>query len=210
MRIALAAALTALSISAGVKAQPSPELRLPQATAPAPRVIPEQGESPLHYRLSPRIVLPLVRIGAGYHGRLPINGFEGGSAFSFDLHGGAVFRFGRGARAGLLTEAGYSYVTFSEHLASLGIGVVYGLGTAASSRDLDIPSERSSFKIALVPHAIAGHAYEGGAVGARTSVIVGYSFYALELSHQFLRAEPGQAHEIHIMLTSLSAFGEDE
>lgn len=209
MRIALAAALTALLTSAGAGAQPSPELGLPPPIAPEPRVIQEQGESPVHYRRSPRIVLPIMRIGAGYHGRLPVGGFEGGSAFSFDLYGGAVTRFGRGARIGLLTEIGYSYVTFSEHLASLGIGVLYGIGPKSAPAP-GVPSDNAGLRVALVPHAIAGYAYGSGVVGARTSVIVGYWFYALELSHQILRGEAGQTHEIHVMLTSVTPFGEGE
>jgi hypothetical protein len=145
MRIALAAALTALSIAPRAEAQA--ELRLPQPTAPEPRVIQEHGESPIHYRQSPRIVLPTLRLGLGYHGRLPVGGFEGGSAFSFDLYGGAAIRFGRAARTGLYTELGYSYVTFSEHLVSLGLGALHGIGPAPDV-DSSIRSGLPGFRLA--------------------------------------------------------------
>ena len=61
-----------------------------------------------------------------------------------------------------------------------------------------------------MPHVVAGSAYDGGAYGARSSLIVGYWFYALELAYQILRAPPGQTHEIHVMFTSVTPFGEDD
>src|SRR5688500_14450990 len=103
------AALAALTMTSSAEAQPALELSLPVPRAPEPRVIEEQGPSPVHYRKSPRIVLPTAQVGLGFHGQLPVGGFDGWSAFSFDVYGGATFRFGRGARAGLLTEIGYSY-----------------------------------------------------------------------------------------------------
>lgn len=203
------AALTALSTASSAQAQPAPELSLPVIKAPEPRVIEEQGESPVHYRRSPRIVLPTMRLGVGYHGRLPIGEFDGASGFTFDAYLGAAVRFGRGARTGLLAQLGYSYVTFPEHLASAGLGVLYGIGAPEPERP-DDTFRHAGFRFAVVPHAVAGYAYGGGVVGARTSVIIGYWFYALEVSHQLLRAAPGQTHEVHLMFTSVTPFGEDE
>lgn len=184
------------------------ELQIAEPISPEPRVISEQGPSPLHYRLSPHIVLPLIRIGPGLAVRIPTDNNTAKAAFALDLYGGAAIRFGRGASTGILAEAGYSYVGFSEHFFSTGIGLLYGIGRLPPP-----PGEKESLgrrRIGLVPHALVGYAYGGTAIGARTSLLLGYSIYGVELAHQVLFVGPRQIHEIHVTVTGIAPLGEDE
>jgi hypothetical protein len=183
-------------------------LEIAEPIAPEPRVISEQGSSPLYYRQSPRIVLPTIRIGPGLQIRIPTGKVTAKAAFTLDLYGGATIRFGRGASTGMLLEAGYSYVGFSEHLASLGIGVLHGIGPLPVVRDEPKPLGRA--RIGLVPHVLAGYAYGGPALGVRTSLILGYWIYGVELAHQMLFVGERQIHEIHLTITGITPFGEDE
>ncbi len=184
------------------------ELQIADPIAPEPRVITEQGPSPVHYRHSPRIVLPTMRIGPGLHVRIPTGNITAKVAFALDLYGGVTIRFGRGASTGMLAEAGYSYVGFSEHLASLGIGVLHGLGRPPAPPDESRPLGRR--RIGFVPHMLVGWAYGGPAFGARTSLILGYRIYGVEFAHQVLFVGPRQIHEIHLAFTGIAPFGEDE
>lgn len=184
------------------------ELQISDPIAPEPRVITEQGPSPLHYRLSPHIVLPTLRISPGFHVRIPTGNITAKAAFALDFYGGATIRFGRGATTGMLAEAGYSYVGFSEHLASLGIGVLYGLGRPPAPPNESRPLGRR--RIGFVPHAVLGYAYGGAAIGARTSLLLGYWIYGVEVAHQVLFAGPRQIHEIHLTFTGIAPLGEDE
>jgi hypothetical protein len=108
----------------------------------------------------------------------------------------------------MLAEAGYSYVGFSEHLASLGIGVLHGIGRPPAPPGESPPLGR--MRIGFVPHALLGQAYGGVAVGARTSMLLGYWVYGLELAHQVLFVDTRQVHEIHLSFTGISLLGEDE
>jgi hypothetical protein len=184
------------------------ELQIADPIAPEPRVIAEQGPSPLHYRQSARIVMPTLRIGLGLHVRLPTGNITAKAAFALDVYLGTTIRFGRGAPTGMLAEAGYSYVGFSEHLASLGIGVLYGLGRPPAPPGESQPLGRRRFGV--VPHALVGWAYGGPAFGARTSVILGYWIYGVELAHQVLFAGARQIHEIHLTFTGIGPLGVDE
>jgi hypothetical protein len=184
------------------------ELHLPEPIAPEPRVITEQGPSPLYYRKSPRIVLPTFRSGFGLQVRVPTGDITAKVAFTLNAYIGATIRFGRGASTGLLTEAGYSYVGFSEHLASVGIGVLHGLGRAPAPPGESQPIGRR--RLAIVPHVLVGKAYGGLAVGARTSVILGYWIYGFELAHQVLVVGSRQIHEVHTTFTAIMPMGEDE
>lgn len=184
------------------------ELQIAEPLAPEPRVVSEQSPSPLHYRLSPHLVLPTMRIGPGLHVRIPTGNITAKVAFALDLYGGVTIRFGRGASTGMLAEAGYSYVGFSEHLASLGIGVLHGLGRPPTPPGETQPLGRR--RIGLVPHALLGWAYGGPAFGARTSLLLGYWVYGVELAHQVLFTGNRQIHEIHLTLASIAPFGEDE
>lgn len=183
------------------------ELKIPPIAAPEPRVIDEQGPSPLHYRKSPQIFLPTLRLGLGIQGRIATENITAKVAFSLDFYAGGVFRFGRGASTGLLTEVGYSYVGFSEHLASLGLGIFHGIGPAVETSRNAGTSGRPRFGI--VPHAILGSAYGDFGIGARSSVILGYSVYGIEFAHQFLFVGPRTFHEIHIVFGGVAPLGED-
>jgi hypothetical protein len=184
------------------------ELQLPPITAPEPRVIAEQGPSPLHYRKSPRIFVPTFRTGFGIQGRIATENITAKVAFTLDAYFGGTFRFGRGASTGLLTEMGYSYVGFSEHLASFGIGILHGVGPGRTSSRVSRSLGRPKFGI--VPHAILGSAYGDFGVGARTSLILGYSVYGFEFAHQVLFVGPRTFHELHIVVGGVMAIGEDE
>jgi hypothetical protein len=203
--IAVPIVLVMMTIAGRSSAQ---QLQLPDPIAPEPRVITEQGPSPLHYRKSPRIVLPTFRSGFGMQVRIPTGDLTAKVAFTLDAYVGATIRFGRGARTGLLTEVGYSYVGFSEHLGSAGIGILYGLGRPPAPPGESQPMGGRRF--AIVPHALVGKAYGGLAVGARTSVIFGYWIYGFELAHQVLVVGPRQIHEVHTTFTAIMPMGEDE
>lgn len=201
----LLAALAMLFVAAPAAAQ---ELQIPPVTAPEPRIIVEQGESPLHYRRSPKIFIPTIRLGLGLQGRIATENITAKVAFALDVHFGGAFRFGRGASTGLLTEVGYSYIGFSEHLASLGLGILHGIGpvprSSEGSRSLGRP------RFGIVPHAILGSAYGGFGIGARSSLILGYWVYGVEFAHQVLFVGPQTFHEIHIVFGGVMPTGEDE
>lgn len=200
--------LAGLTIFLGTSSAAAEDLQLPTPEAPEPRVISEQGPSPLHYRKSPHIVLPTFRTGFGVQLRLPTNGVTGKAAFTADVYVGSTFRFGRDAPTGLITEIGYSYVGFSEHLVSAGLGILHGLGRPPAP-----PGETQSLgrmRLGVIPHGFIGYAYGGFAYGARTSIALGYWIYGLELAHQLMFVGPRQIHEIHLVFGGIMPIGEDE
>lgn len=172
---------------------------LPEPTAPAPRVVVEDGVAPTYYRRSPHVALLWLRGALGAQ----LRAAEHPVAFSFDLHAGVALRLGREARVALVGEAGGGYTGFSEWLASAGVGVLYGV---ASPREEGIPWR---WRLALIPHVVAGAVDGRDAVGARTSVIVGFGVYALEFAHQVTWVDGEPVHEGRIAFTSLVANGED-
>lgn len=185
------------------------ELLIPSPSAPEPRIITEQGPSPVHYRKSPHIVLPTFRTGIGVQVRVPTGGVTGKAAFALDAYFGGTFRFGRGSPTGLITEIGYSYIGFSEHLASAGVGILSGLGRPPAQKGESQPLGRR--RIGFIPHALVGFAYGGLAYGARTSLVMGYWVYGVELAHQVLfTTGKRQIHEIHLMFGGIMPLGEDE
>jgi hypothetical protein len=185
------------------------DLQIAEPVAPKPSIISEQGPSPLYYRQSPRIVSPTIRISPGLHVRIPAYNVTAKAAFALDIYAGATIRFGRGASTGILAEGGYSYVGFSEHLASLGLGVLHGIGHSPKTpRGASQPLGRR--RIGFVPHALAGYAYGAPAIGARTSLLLGYWVYGAELAHQVLFVGTRQIHEIHLAFTAIAPLGEDE
>jgi hypothetical protein len=200
--------LVALAMLCMAPSTAAQELKIPPITAPEPRVITEQGPSPLHYRKSPRIFIPTFRTGFGIQGRIATENVTAKVAFALDVYVGGTFRFGRGASTGLLTEVGYSYIGFSEHLASLGIGILHGIGPRPEKSSRSSSLGRPRFGI--VPHAILGSAYGGFGVGARSSLILGYWVYGIEFAHQILFVGPRTFHEIHIVVGGVTPIGEDE
>jgi len=201
------AALAMLLLAPTVAAQ---ELQIPPITVPEPRVITEQAPSPLHYRKSPHIFVPTFRTGLGIQGRIATENITAKVAFALDVYVGGTFRFGRGARTGLLTEVGYSYVGFSEHLASLGIGILHGIGPLRSSSKGSGSPPLGRPRFGIVPHAVLGAAYGKFGVGARSSLILGYWIYGIEFAHQVLFVGPQTFHEIHIVVGGVMPIGEDE
>lgn len=200
--------LAGLAVFLGTRSAIAEELLLPTPTAPEPRIIAEQGPSPLHYRKSPRVVLPTFRTGFGVQLRLPTDGITGKAAFTADAYFGSTFRFGRDAPTGIITEIGYSYVGFSEHLISVGLGILHGLGLPPKPPGESQPLGR--MRIGIIPHGFIGYAYGGFAYGARTSLVLGYWIYGIELAHQLVFAGPRQIHEIHLVFGGVMPMGEDE
>lgn len=182
------------------------QLALPEVRARAPRVVREEGAAPRYYLLSPRLALPMIRLGIGAQFRQERAALPDTVAFAADVYGGLIVRAGRGARWGAVAEAGYGFVGFSQHLVSVGLGAVYGLAARA---DGDGVPRRAGVRVALIPHAIVGASYDQLAVGARTSLVVGYGPYAIELAHQVLVTDGRDSHEFHLMWTSLGAIGEE-
>jgi hypothetical protein len=211
MRAALAILAAALTTSlltlCAPRASAQGTLRWPEPTAPPTRAIDEQGPSPLYYRIPPNIILGSLRLGLGANARVAQGGEEGGWAFALDVLGGAAVRFGRASRFGLWGELGYSYVGFSEHLVSLGVGpMAHKIGPALFSYS-DEPDPPGSMTIAVIPRALLGSAFGELGVGARTGVIFALSFYGLEVAHQLLFVGARRVHEIHIAFTSAGFFG---
>lgn len=182
------------------------QVPLPEVRVRAPRVVREEGVAPRYHLLSPRLALPMIRLGIGAQFREERAELPDTTAFAVDVYGGLIVRAGRGARWGAVAEGGYAFVGFSQHLASFGIGAVYGLATRA---DRDGVSRSAGVRVALIPHAIVGTSYDRLAVGARTSVLLGYGLYAIEFAHQVLVTDGQDSHEFHLMWTSLAAIGEE-
>ncbi len=172
---------------------------------PAPRVVAERGASPTYYRLSPRVMLPVFRGGFGAQFRSAPDDAAASVAFTFDVMGGVVARFDRASRHGLIAEVGYTFSGFSQHLASLGLGAMTGLGALA---DRDGRARAAGFRVALVTRFLAGVSYDRTAVGVRTGVIVGGPFYAVEIAHQVLFVDGDDHNELRLTFTTLQPFGE--
>lgn len=177
---------------------------------PPPKKIAEQGESPKELRL-PRDGLDWgVRLNVGPTARLGIGREIGKTAFALDVLLGATLPLRRGGRWAVFGETGYSFVGFSEHLASFGMGpMIRGLGPTmassyASARGGDgeralaeLPDGmRGTFSFALVPRIVGGFADGERAVGARTSVVAGLWLWAVEISHQYLTTDTRDIHQI--------------
>jgi hypothetical protein len=182
------------------------QVALPEVTLRTPRVVREEGIAPRYYLLSPRLFLPMARIGIGAQFREERATLPDTTAFAADAYLGLIVRAERGARWGAITEAGYGFVGFSQHLASVGLGAVYGLAARA---DRDGVPRSAGVRVALIPHVLVGTSYDELAVGARTSVLVGYGLYAIEFAHQVLVTGGQGSHEFHLMWTSLGAIGEE-
>ncbi|MFO0645233.1 MAG: hypothetical protein U0326_03270 [Polyangiales bacterium] len=201
LRPCFVAALLAWSPAAFAQEQ------LPPPPLPAPRVVTERGPSPNYYRLSPRVVLPLVRAGFGAQFRSAPDEASGSVAFTLDVMGGVVLRADRASPYGVLAEAGYSFAGFSQHLAALGLGAVVGLGAMS---DREGRARPAGFRVAVAEHVLAGASYGVTAVGLRSGVIVASASYAVELSHQVLFVDGEDHNEFRLTLTSLLPFGEME
>ena len=163
-----------------------PSFNLPDPTAPPRTEILESTASPTYYRLPPKTTHFLSRSSLGAHTRLT---GETDTAFSFDALMGAVLRFDRRSSTALWIEGGYSYVRGREHLAMLGMGVGYH------------PRGIASPLLAVIPHVVAGTIDGETSLGVRTSVIVGFAMYSLELAHQVGFLDGNQVHEIHAAFT---------
>lgn len=199
--IAIAIATT---LARGARADTPPMFADPDM--PPPRRIVEKGESPRELRL-PRDGLDWgMRGNIGPATRLGIGKEIGKTAFAFDVIVGATLPLKRGGRWGLLGETGYSFVGFSEHLATFGVGpMMRGLGPSSPfdsySAPRDAPDERPDglrgiFSFALVPRFVGGIADGERALGMRTSVVAGLWLWALEISHQYLSTDTRNIHQL--------------
>ena len=102
---------------------------------------------------------------------------------------------------GLVGEVGYSYEGFDMHLGLAGLGVLWGI---APPRDVERPME--GLHIAVIPHVVAGTAYDTFALGVRPCVAVGYLTWAVELAWQTLFLGDRPTHEARLMFTTLAPF----
>lgn len=196
----VAALLTLPGVAAGQV------LQLPEPTAPTPRVVEEKSPPEPYYRLPKPSPMVALRFGLGTQVRVPEGGEQAAkAAFALDVLVGAAFRFSRGSRLGAWIEGGYSYVSFSEHLVSLGIGpMLYKIGPSSS----DDGRGPGNITVALLPRGLLGSVEGGFALGERTSFIFAYHGFGLDLAHQYTLVGDRQIHEIHVAITSLGFFGE--
>lgn len=189
---------------ANAHAEP-PALYVEPDMPPAKRIA-EHGESPRELRL-PRDGLDWgIRGNVGPTARLGIGKEIGKTAFALDVLLGATLPLRRGGRYALLGETGYSFVGFSEHLASFGVGpMVRGLGPSSSMSSY--ASERAEteerpeglrgiFAFALVPRFVGGTADGERTLGMRTSVVAGLWLWAVEISHQYLSTDTRDIHQL--------------
>lgn len=201
--VTLAAA--ALTWCASAHAQPAPEAGATSRFAP-PRAVEERGVPVPYYRLSPHVVLPTIRLGFG--ARLRDAAPDRATlAFAFDALGGVVVRADRASPWGLVVDAGYGYAGFSQHLAMLGGGVMYGIAARA---DREGRPRAAGLRLGLLAHGLAGSSYDRVAAGARTGLVVGYTYYAIEVAHQALWVDGEVDHALHIVFTSLMPAGEEQ
>jgi hypothetical protein len=113
----------------------------------------------------------------------------------------------RASAHGVIVEAGFSHTAFSQNLGVLGGGWMYGL---AARSDVEGRAREQGWRIAVLAHAVMGESYDRVAVGARSGLAFGFWMYALEISHQVLWVDGHDHHELHLALTSLMTFGEDQ
>jgi hypothetical protein len=157
--------------------------------APVPRVITEAGPSPLYYRLPDNSVRLLTRSALGQTFR------SGESAFTFDVLGGSAITFARDGHAGLAIELGYSYARFHDHQALLGVGpALFRIGPKFI--------DEGAVNVMLIPHAVIGRFDGTFGYGVRTSAIVGYAAYGIELAHQYTIAGDRRIHEVQLLFTA--------
>lgn len=203
MRALAPATIAAVIALPSVVAAQTQTLKFPEPSAPAPRVVTEKSPSDAYYRLPRPGAIGTFRFGIGTQVRVPDGEQEGVAYFALDVLGGAAFRFTRTSRAGVWIEGGYSYVSASEHLASLGVGpILYKFGPSVFERE----GKRGDVSVALVPRALVG-AIEGGlALGARTSFVLSFYAFGLDLGHQYALVRDRGIHEIHIAFTSIGFF----
>lgn len=155
----------------------------------------------MYHRITPHVVLPMFRGAMGATLRTPLGGYDTQVAFTAEVHGGAVARFGRGANYGIIGEVGYTYEGFDMHLGTAGLGGIWGI---EPPRDDERTWNR--FRVAVVPHVVVGTAYDAFALGARPSVVVGYSVWAVELAWQVLSVREALTHEARVMFTTITPF----
>jgi hypothetical protein len=165
------------------------DLDLGEPEAPPVRTVVERGESPLYYRLPPDVVAVAARSSLGLAMR------DGDGAFALSTLAGASIRFGRGASAGLWTEAGYAYERFHEHLFLLGAGPsLHGSG------DL-------TYGFQLVPHAVIGRVDGATGYGIRTSAIASFWAWGIEVAHQLVVVHAQRIQEVQVSMTFPVVFG---
>lgn len=197
VRARLIATVVAVLLLAAVEAE-AQRLRLPEPVAPEPEIVAEVGESPVYYRLEDDVLRANARTALGTTWRSDEGNGLSGWGFSLDLTLGAEIGFGRGSRLGVLLEGGYGYINEDEHLFLAGAGLFLRRFGPAVFDDEEELRPQGDLYIVLIPHAVVGRSANQLAVGLRTSLVFGFWMYCLVLSHQWLRREGEDVHEVQI------------
>jgi hypothetical protein len=191
-------ALAALAASMPAAARADGKLALPEPAMPAPREVVEQGESPVYYRSPDDTLLPSARLNLGTATRLAEVGETPKTAFRLDLLAGAAFAPARGSRFAVLGELGYSYVGFSEHYFTAGLGPLLRLKGPVFGDDRSFGDQ---VWLGVVPRGLVGSADGALAVGLRTAVLLGWEGWGVELGHQYVTTDTRRVQELDIAFT---------
>jgi hypothetical protein len=201
MKAPLLAALCA-GIASPAAAQDWPGLDDP--SVPPPRVVEEQGEAEVFYRMPPDTVQAVARVQTGGHRRLETGGERGNGFYTMDLLGGAEIGLGRGSRWAFLPLGGYSWVARTEHLLYVAPGwTVRHLGPSIFSGD-----RPGSFALGVLPAVLLGRLGGERAVGVRASAFFRVWLYGIEMGYQYLTDSQRDVHELHIVFVAHMVLGE--
>jgi hypothetical protein len=181
---------------------------LPEVEVPERHAVREVGESPFYYRIPDTTVAAWSRSAIGAQVTLPTNeeadafarATEGGR-FSFDLLGGVEISFDRREPFSVVAELGYSYVYERSHWFVVGLGPgLHGVGPTSEPED---PRPSGDLGVALVPHAVVGSLDGHFAYGVRTSLLMRWEVFGVELAHQVAYVEDldRTVHELHLMFS---------
>jgi hypothetical protein len=172
---------------------PRPAFTTPDlSSASPPAEVHENGPSPIYYRLPASSFRVGVRIlmGPVFQTARPKAAFGLTVANAMQVVGSND----RPSWVGVV-DWGYAYSGFVEHLGLIGFGLYFRTYESTTQK----VSNADSFHFALVPHLALGARHAEFAVGARTSMLVGWSVFGIEVTHQMLSAPDGIEHTIHVL-----------
>jgi hypothetical protein len=172
---------------------------------PAADDVREDGPSPVYYRVPAGTTRIPYRVVLGAADRPAWTSADARAAFAFEIGVGmppALFSFPSGAQrersspwAGVI-DLGYAYGSFSEHIGFVGFGP-HVRGFLPTSEKL---GAAGPLHASLIPHLALGAREGDFAVGARTSLAVGYSYFGVTLAHQVTHTSVNVAHALYVMV----------